>query len=133
MWLELLELAGINEKEGNVLLVLSTRDRMKASDIAKELKTTRLDAYNTLSKLQQRGLVKATADRPMMFSCPRIQDCVRYLIDIKQSKLNRLNAGLEELLSGIPEEKREKAQPSFTEIENFPEKKAEMQYFIPKY
>lgn len=107
MWLELLELAGINEKEGNVLLVLSTRDRMKASDIAKELKTTRLDAYNTLSKLQQRGLVKATADRPMMFSCPRIQDCVRYLIDIKQSKLNRLNSGLEDLLSGIPEDKRE--------------------------
>lgn len=119
MWLELLELAGINEKEGNVLLVLSTRDRMKASDIAKELKTTRLDAYNTLSKLQQRGLVKATADRPMMFSCPRIQDCVRYLIDIKQSKLNRLNSGLEDLLSGIPEDKREKAQPSFTEEPEF--------------
>ena len=85
----------------------------------KSSKTTRLDAYNTLSKLQQRGLVKATADRPMMFSCPRIQDCVRYLIDIKQSKLNRLNAGLEELLSGIPEEKREKAQPSFTEEPEF--------------
>ena len=51
----------------------------------------------------------------MMFPCPRIQDCVRYLIDIKQSKFYRFGSGPADALSGIPEDKREKAQPSSIE------------------
>ena len=68
MWDELLLEAGLNEREVRSIMILGSRPKMKASELAKELNTTRLDAYNSLSRLQEMGIVTATADRPMLFS-----------------------------------------------------------------
>ena len=62
--------AGLSEREINALKVLSRKSNIKASELAKELDTTRLDAYNSLERLQRIGLVTTTADRPMRFSSP---------------------------------------------------------------
>ena len=67
-WEVILSDAGLNEREIKAVLVLSSKSNLKASELAKELETTRLDAYNSLEKLQSIGLVKTTADRPMRFS-----------------------------------------------------------------
>ena len=46
MWDELLLEAGLNEREVRSIMILGSRPKMKASELAKELNTTRLDAYN---------------------------------------------------------------------------------------
>ena len=51
-WKELLITAGLDEKEANIVCMLNQGQNRKASYLAKELKLSRLDAYNTLSKLQ---------------------------------------------------------------------------------
>jgi len=70
MWDELLLEAGLNEREVRSIMILGSRPKMKASELAKELNTTRLDAYNSLSRLQEMGIVTATADRPMLLEPP---------------------------------------------------------------
>ena len=57
-WEVILSDAGLNEREIKAVLVLSSKSNLKASELAKELETTRLDAYNSLEKLQSIGLVK---------------------------------------------------------------------------
>ena len=57
MWEELLIDSGLNEREVRSILVLGSNPKMKASELAKELGTTRLDAYNSLSRLQEMGIV----------------------------------------------------------------------------
>ena len=69
-WEQVLADAGLNEREIQSILILSSKPKMKASELASELGTTRLDAYNSLSRLQEIGLVTTTADRPMKFSSP---------------------------------------------------------------
>ena len=101
MWDELLLEAGLNEREVRSILILGSRPKMKASELAKELNTTRLDAYNSLSRLQEMGIVKATADRPMLFSSLRVNEAMDHIIQSRKQQLDRLINGFEELSKGI--------------------------------
>ena len=47
-WSQVLSDAGLSDREVNAVMVLSTKPSLKASELAKELGTTRLDAYNSL-------------------------------------------------------------------------------------
>jgi len=89
-WNRILSDAGLTDKEANAVIALSNRPNIKASELAKELGTTRLDAYNSLERLQRIGLVTSTADRPMRFSSPPIGDVVKMLIDIRREQLSRI-------------------------------------------
>ena len=89
-WKGILSDAGLSEKEANAVIALSNRPNIKASELAKELGTTRLDAYNSLERLQRIGLVTSTADRPMRFSSPPIGETVKLLIDIRREQLSRI-------------------------------------------
>ena len=62
MWNELLLEAGLTEREVRSIMVLGSNPKMKASELAKELDTTRLDAYNSLSRLQEMGIVTAVEE-----------------------------------------------------------------------
>ena len=103
MWDELLLEAGLNEREVRSIMILGSRPKMKASELAKELNTTRLDAYNSLSRLQEMGIVTATADRPMLFSSLRINEAMEHIIQSRKQQLDRLVDGFEELSKGITE------------------------------
>ena len=91
-WRQVLSDAGLSDREVNAVMVLSTKSSLKASELAKELGTTRLDAYNSLERLQSIGLVKTIADRPMRFSsmnvlpmyCPCV--CVLSIPSLQQFK-----------------------------------------------
>ena len=48
-WDQVLSFAGLNEREVQSVLILSSKPKLKASELAAELGTTRLDAYNSLS------------------------------------------------------------------------------------
>ena len=103
MWDELLLEAGLNEREVRSIMILGSRPKMKASELAKELNTTRLDAYNSLSRLQEMGIVTATADRPMLFSSLRINEAMEHIIQSRKQQLDRLVDGFEDLSKGITE------------------------------
>lgn len=99
-WQQVLRDAGLTEREADSVLILSASDRMRASELAKELGTTRLDAYNSLSRLQEIGVVTVSAERPMKFSCNSVDVIVQQLIEMQKQNLKRTESGLAELQSG---------------------------------
>ena len=100
IWEQILSDAGLSEREANALLMLSKKPNIKASELAKELDTTRLDAYNSLERLQRIGLVTTTADRPMRFSSPPIDEAVETLIEIRKEQLVTIEKGFADIKSG---------------------------------
>ena len=102
-WVQVLQDAGLSQREADSVLILSATDQMRASELAKELGTTRLDAYNSLSRLQEMGIVSVTAERPMKFSCDKIDKIVQRLIEMQKQALKRTESGLADLQSGKKE------------------------------
>ena len=99
-WTTLLVDAGLSEREAEVVIVLSTKSNLKASELAKELGTTRLDAYNSLERLQSTGLVTVTVDRPMKFSSPPLKNVLEHLINIRKEQLSKIQQGFEDIKQG---------------------------------
>ncbi len=97
MWEELLLEAGLTEREVRSLMILGSHPKMKASELAKELDSTRLDAYNSLSRLQEMGIVTVTVDRPIRFSSLNLQQAVNHIIDMKKQQLENLLESFSEI------------------------------------
>tara|TARA_B000000557_G_scaffold6630_1_gene5500 strand:+ start:91 stop:480 length:390 start_codon:yes stop_codon:yes gene_type:complete len=93
-WNQILSDSGLSEREVSVVNVLAGKPSMKASEVARELGVTRLDAYKALEDLQEKGMVSVIADRPMRFTCPRIDQAVEQLIEIRRRQLNRIESSL---------------------------------------
>ena len=96
--------SGLNEREVRSILVLGSNPKMKASELAKELGTTRLDAYNSLSRLQEMGIVTVTADRPMRFSSMNVHQAIEHIIGMRKQQLNRLVEGYDEISKNVTKE-----------------------------
>ena len=103
-WVELFEEAGLTDREAKSLVLLSSSKELKASDLAKKLGTNRLDAYNSLSRLTQIGLVNVTADRPMKFSCSSLPVLFKKLIKDQKSRIDRTTKAFENIMSGASDE-----------------------------
>ena len=99
-WNTLLIDAGLSEREAEAVIALSANPNLKASELAKELGTTRLDAYNSLERLQSGGLVTVTADRPMKFSSPPLKNVLEHLINIRKQQLKKIEQGYEDIKEG---------------------------------
>jgi len=56
-WERLLMDAGLSDREVNTVMFLSSTPNMKASEIAKKIGTTRLDAYNSLEDYRELELL----------------------------------------------------------------------------
>tara|TARA_B110000444_G_scaffold163257_1_gene152546 strand:+ start:3436 stop:4824 length:1389 start_codon:yes stop_codon:yes gene_type:complete len=104
MWQELLRDSGLNDREVNSIMILGSNPRMKASELAKELNTTRLDAYNSLSRLQEMGIVTVTADRPMLFSSLNLHQAIEHIIDMRKQQLSHLVEGFDNLSKNVKED-----------------------------
>ena len=112
-WDQILSESGLSDREISVIHALSGKKSMRASQVAKELGTTRLEAYKSLEELQGLGLVSVIADRPMKFSCPRIDKAVEHLIQIRKGQLSRIERGYDEIQSGV-----EKSNYEYQEVED---------------
>ena len=99
-WAELFQDAGLSEREARSVVILSTSKELKASELAKKLGTNRLDAYNSLSRLTEIGLVSVTADRPMRFSCSSLPVLFERLIKDQRERIDRTSQSFEKLMSG---------------------------------
>ncbi len=104
-WDAILSDSGLSDREIAVVNVLANNSSMRASEVAKELGTTRLDAYKSLEELQDIGIVSVIADRPMKFSCPRIDKVVEHLIQIRKGQLARIEMSYNEVKSHVEDSK----------------------------
>lgn len=111
-WTELFQDAGLSEREARSVVILSTSKELKASELAKELGTNRLDAYNSLSRLTEIGLVSVTADRPMRFSCSSLPVLFKRLIKDQRERIDRTSQSFEKLMSGAKSDYGEERKES---------------------
>lgn len=116
-WEQILADAGLNEREVKSVLILSSNPKMKASELAAELGTTRLDAYNSLSRLQEIGLVTTTADRPMKFSSPPLNEAIERVIEMRKEQLRRIEEGFSNVKSSNNWVKEKEDQVKSTPID----------------
>ena len=114
MWDSLLNEAGLTEREVRSIMVLGNNPNMRASELAKELQTTRLDAYNSLSRLQEMGIVTATADRPMLFSSLRVDEALQHIIEMRRRQLDNLEEGS----PNFPKESAKQMPPMRPTVDN---------------
>ncbi len=116
-WKQVLIEAGLSEREADSVIILSSSDKLRASELAKELGTTRLDAYNSLSRLQEMGIVLVSAQKPMKFSCDPIDQVVRKLIDMQKTRLQRTEEGLADLEKDISVSDRNNSTAKSSDLE----------------
>ena len=95
--------SGLDEKEANIAVSMAGRSPMKASQIGNLVGVSRMDAYNTLKRLQEKGMIKSTVDKPMRFAGLTIAEIFHQLINREEAELRRLRNHLEELESGPAE------------------------------
>lgn len=88
---------GLEEKYARIILALCGQPPLKASEIGKLLSISRMDAYNSLKKLKQMGLVLATLDKPMRFTGLPVADVFKQLIKTEEANVRRLQQHLEEI------------------------------------
>jgi len=91
---------GLEEKEAHVVILLSASPPLKASEVGKEIGISRMDSYNTLKRLQERGLVMATLDKPMRFTGLSITEIFQQLINHEEQELRRIKAHYDEFNEG---------------------------------
>ncbi len=115
-WTTLLIDAGLSKREAEAVILLSKKPNLKASELAKELGTTGLGAYNSLERLQSTGLVTVTVDRPMKFSTPSLKNVLEHLINIRKEQLIKIEQGFEDIKAGINQYTQEETD-EFSEIE----------------
>ena len=89
--------AGLEEKQALLIIDLATQPPAKASEIGKRLGLSRMDAYNSLKRLQEKGLIKATLDKPIRFFGMTVNEVFKQIIRTKEMDLRRLNENLESL------------------------------------
>ncbi len=88
---------GLDEKYAKIILALLGQPPLKASEIGKLVSISRMDAYNSLKKLNEMGLVLATLDKPMRFSGLQISDVFKQLIKREEASVRRLQQHLNEI------------------------------------
>ena len=93
--------AGLDEKQARLVIDLATQPPSKASEIGKRVGISRMDAYNSLRKLQEQGLVKATLDKPIRFFGMRIEEVFEQIIRIREMDLRRIQQNLENLSTNL--------------------------------
>jgi predicted hydrocarbon binding protein/sugar-specific transcriptional regulator TrmB len=89
--------SGLDLKEARVIVAMAGREPIKASEIGSAVQISRMDAYNTLKRLQEKGIVAATVDKPMRFTCASASDVFGILIRRQENELKRIEHHLADL------------------------------------
>lgn len=83
---------GLTDKEAKVYSTLSRLGPVKASILARELELPRSELYNLLKKLQDKGMVETTLERPMKFVAISFEIVIDQLIRDENMKIEELKA-----------------------------------------
>jgi sugar-specific transcriptional regulator TrmB/predicted transcriptional regulator len=94
-----LQVLGLSKREIQVYMFLAKSGVQSTSFVAKRLKMERVQAYRTFKKLQEKGFIEATLERPTRFTVVPFENLLETFINAKKSEVASLNEQKESLLS----------------------------------
>ena len=94
-----LQILGLSKREIQVYMFLAKSGVQSTSFVAKRLKMERVQAYRTFKKLQEKGFIEATLERPTRFTIVPFENLVDTFINAKKNEVLILNEQKQSLLS----------------------------------
>ncbi len=94
-----LQLLGLSKREIQVYMFLAKSGVQSTSFVAKRLKMERVQAYRTFKKLQEKGFIEATLERPTRFTIVPFSALVDNFITAKKNEVVNLNDQKQSLLT----------------------------------
>jgi sugar-specific transcriptional regulator TrmB/CBS domain-containing protein len=94
-----LQSLGLSKREIQVYMFLAKSGVQSTSFVAKRLKMERVQAYRTFKKLQEKGFIEATLERPTRFAIVPFETLLETFINAKKNEITSLNEQRENLLS----------------------------------
>ncbi|MCW4009015.1 MAG: CBS domain-containing protein [Candidatus Bathyarchaeota archaeon] len=97
--LKFLQNLGFSKREIQVYMFLAKSGPQSTSFVAKRLKMERVQAYRTFKKLQEKGFIEATLERPTRFTVVPFVSLLESFIETKKTEVENLNKQKESLLT----------------------------------
>jgi sugar-specific transcriptional regulator TrmB/predicted transcriptional regulator len=94
-----LQLLSLSKREIQVYMFLAKSGVQSTSFVAKRLKMERVQAYRTFKKLQEKGFIEATLERPTRFTIVPFGALVDNFINTKKNEVVNLNDQKQDLLT----------------------------------
>ncbi len=94
-----LQVLGLSKREIQVYMFLAKSGVQSTSFVAKRLKMERVQAYRTFKKLQEKGFIEATLERPTRFTIVPFEALVDSYINAKKNEVINLNDQKQNLLT----------------------------------
>lgn len=94
-----LQVLGLSKREIQIYMFLAKSGVQSTSFAAKKLKMERVQAYRTFRKLQEKGFIEATIERPTRFTVIPFEALLDSFIESRRSEVESLNQKKEKLLS----------------------------------
>jgi len=93
-----LQALGLSKREIQIYMFLAKSGVQSTSFAAKRLKMERVQAYRTFKKLQEKGFIEATLERPTRFTIVPFKALLDSFINAKKNEVTNLNEQKESLL-----------------------------------
>jgi sugar-specific transcriptional regulator TrmB/CBS domain-containing protein len=94
-----LQILGLSKREIQVYMFLAKSGVQSTSFVAKRLKMERVQAYRTFKKLQEKGFIEATLERPTRFTIVPFENLVDTFINAKKNEVLNLNEQKQNLIT----------------------------------
>ncbi|HMK95523.1 MAG TPA: helix-turn-helix domain-containing protein [Candidatus Limnocylindrales bacterium] len=94
-----LQILGLSKREIQVYMFLAKSGVQSTSFVAKRLKMERVQAYRTFKKLQEKGFIEATLERPTRFTIVPFEALVDSFITSKKNEVTNLTDQKQSLLT----------------------------------
>ncbi len=94
-----LQILGLSKREIQVYMFLAKSGVQSTSFVAKRLKMERVQAYRTFKKLQEKGFIEATLERPTRFTIVPFESLVDSFISAKKTEITSLTDQKQPLLT----------------------------------
>ena len=93
-----LQAIGLSKREIQIYMFLARSGVQSTSFAAKRLKMERVQAYRTFRKLQEKGFIEATIERPTRFSIIPFENLLDAFIESRKSEVESLSQEKEKLV-----------------------------------
>jgi sugar-specific transcriptional regulator TrmB len=90
---------GLSEKESEIYIFLGKRGPLKGSEISRQLKVNKGQAYRILKGLQKKGLVEATLEYPTRFTSVPFENVIDSFIKSKKEEVDQIEKSKDDLLA----------------------------------
>jgi sugar-specific transcriptional regulator TrmB/CBS domain-containing protein len=97
--IQFLQALGLSKREIEIYMLLAKSGIQSTSFVAKRLKMERVHTYRTFKKLQEKGFIEATLERPARFAVVPFEDLFASFINAKMAEINSLKEQKESLLA----------------------------------